>query len=127
MVWIPEIWKNETITSKYLTSSVYGPPTALDALTRLIDDFSCYLDDVQKIYRKAYICGDININLLKINENNNYNTFYESIASSVFMPQITLPTRLSDSCDMLTNNIFTNNFEKNHKNFIFTRIIYDHH
>ena len=41
--------------------------------SRFIDEFSFYLDDVLKIYRKAYICGDININLLKINENNNYN------------------------------------------------------
>ena len=111
-----EIWKNDTIASKYLISSVYRPPTALvDALTRFIDEFSGYLDDVQKIYRKAYICGDININLLKINENNNYNTFYESVTSSGFMPQITLPTRLSDTCDTLIDNIFTNNFEKNHK------------
>ena len=120
-----EIWKNDTIASKYLISSVYRPPTALvEALTCFIDEFSCYLVDVQKIYQNAYICGDININLLKINENNNYNTFYESIPSSGFMPQITLPTRLSDTCDI--DNIFTNNFEKNHKNFILTRIISNH-
>ena len=65
--------------------------------------------DVQKKYRKAY-----NIHLLKINEINNYNTFYESVTSSGFMPQITLPTRQSDTCDRLIDNTFTNNFEKNH-------------
>ena len=104
-----EIWKNDTIASKYLMSSVYRPPTALVyALTRrFIDAYASYLDNMQKIYRKAYICGDININLLKINENNNYNTFYESVTPSGFMPQITLPTRLSDTCDMLIDNIFT--------------------
>ena len=122
-----EIWINDIIASKYLISSVYRPTTALvDALTRFIDEFSCYLDDVQKIYQNAYICGDININLLKINDNNNYNTLYESGTSSGFMPQITLPTRLSDTRDTLIDNIFTNNFEKNHKNFILTRIISDH-
>ena len=41
------------------------------------------------------------------------------------MLQLTLPTRLSDTCDTLIDNIFTNNFEKNHKNFILTRIISD--
>ena len=91
----------------------------VDALTRFSDEFSCYLADVQKIYRKAYICGDININLFKINENNNYNTFYESVTSSGFMPQITLRTHLSDTCDTLIGIIFTNNF-------ILTRIITDH-
>ena len=35
-------------------------------------------------------------------------------------------TRLSDTCDTLIDNIFTNNFERNHKNFILTRIISDH-
>ena len=52
--------------------------------------------------------------------------FYESVTSSGFMPQITLPTRLSDSCDTLIDNILTNNFEKNYKNFLLTRIICDH-
>ena len=41
------------------------------------------------------------------------------------MPQITLPTRLSDTCDTLIDNVFRNNFEKNHKNCIPTRIISD--
>ena len=51
-----EIWKNDTIASKYLISSIYRPPTGLvGALTRFIDEFSCYLDDVQKKYRKAYM------------------------------------------------------------------------
>ena len=42
------------------------------------------------------------------------------------MPQITLHTRLSDPCDTLIDNIFTNNFGKNLKNFILIRIISDH-
>ena len=111
-----EIWKSDTIASKYLIISVNRPPTILvEALTRFIDEFFCHLDDLQKIYQKAYIYGDLNINLLKINENNNYNTFYENVTSSGVMPQITLPTRISDTCDTFIDNIFTNNFEKNYK------------
>ena len=124
-----EIWKNDTITNsgKYLISSVYRPPSVLvDTLISFIGEFTSYLDDVQKVYRKAYICGDININLLKIHENNHYNSFYENITSNGFMPQITLPTRRSDTCNTLIDNIFTNNFEKNHKNLILTRTISDH-
>ena len=78
------------------------------------------------IGRYIYICGDININLFKIHENNHYNSFYENITSNGFMPQITLPTRLSDTCNTLFDNIFINNFEKNHKNCIPTRTISDH-
>ena len=78
-----------------------------------IDEFSCYLDDVQEIYQKAYICGDINMNLIKkIFKKNNYNTFYESVTSNGCIPQITLHTRLSDICDTLIDNIFTNKITK---------------
>ena len=62
----------------------------------------------------------------KFIKNNNYKTFDENVTSSGFMPHITLPTRLSDTCDTRIDNIFTNNFEENHKNFILTRIICDH-
>ena len=57
-----------------------------NGLTRFVNEFSCYIDNMQKIYIKAYICGDINIYLLKINESNNYNAFYESVTLSGFMP-----------------------------------------
>ena len=40
-------------------------------------------------------------------ENNNYNTFYESVTLSGFMPHITLSRRLSDTGDTLIDNIFT--------------------
>ena len=55
-----EIWKNDTITisSKYLISSFYRPPAVLvDTLTS--GEFSSYLDDVRKIYWKAYIYVEI--------------------------------------------------------------------
>ena len=42
------------------------------------------------------------------------------------MSQITQPTRLSDICNTLIDNIFTNNYEKNNTNCILTRTIYDH-
>ena len=120
--------ENDTIASKHLISWVYRPPTALvDALTHFIDEFSCYLGDVQKIYRNAYICGDININVLTINENNKYNTFYESIISShkwFYASNYSTHTLIRYLWNVI-DNIFTNKFEKIHKNCILTRIISD--
>ena len=56
-----EIWKNDTIASKYLISSVYRPPTALvDALTRFIDEFSGYLTTCRK-YIERHIYVEISI------------------------------------------------------------------
>ena len=57
----------------------------------------------------------MNINLLKISENSSYNLFYENLAAHSFIPLITLPTRLSDTCVTLIDNIFqiilTNNIQ----------------
>ena len=42
----------------------------------------------------SYICGDFNINVLKISTKSHYNTFLETMLSSGFYPKITLPTRI---------------------------------
>ena len=68
----------------------------------------------------------MNINLLKINVNPSYNLFYETLTTHSFMPLITLPTRLSDTCDTLIDNIFANNSDQHHTNCILTRVVSDH-
>ena len=43
-----------------------------------------------------------------------------------FIPHITLPTRLSDTCDTLIDNIFANNVGVNHVNGVRSHVISDH-
>ena len=45
----------------------------------------------------SYICGDININLLKNSTKSLYNTFFKNMLSSGFYPKITLPTRICNT------------------------------
>ena len=77
-------------------------------------------------YQRAYISGDTNINLLKINENQHYNSFYDNIIIQRFIPHITLHIRLSDTCDTLIDNIFANNVGVNLVNGVLSHIISDH-
>ena len=93
-----------------------------------IGNFSYFLRDVHSRYNKAYIyiCGDMNINLLKFCENPSYNLFKENLTAHSFMPLITLPTRISDTCDIMIDNIFTNNSDQHHTNCILTRFVSDH-
>ena len=122
-----EIWRNDEMSDKYLISSLYRPPRALvEDLTTFIDEFTAFLGDVKHRYKKAYICGDMNINLLKIHENAHYNIFYENVTAHGFAPQITLPTRLSDTCDTLIDNIFTNDSDHEHINCVLSRVVSDH-
>ena len=75
----------------------------------------------------SYICGDFNINLLKIKVKAHYNTFFENTLSSGFFPKITLPTRISETCSTLIDNILTNVIESNYdKAGILTSQISDH-
>ena len=41
-----------------------------------------------------YLCGDFNIDLLKINVKEHYATFYNCLVSAGFFPRISLPTRV---------------------------------
>ena len=122
-----EIWRTSFRSKKYLIGSIYRPPTVLiDDLTRFINEFSEYLYVIGSQYQRAYISGDTNINLLKINGNQHYNSFYDNVIMQGYIPHITLPTRLSDTCDTLIYNIFANNVGVNHVNGVLSHVISDH-
>ena len=66
--------------------TIYRPPThSVEDLKTFTNEFSTFLKIIHHRYRKGYINGDFNINLLNINENNNYNSVYESVVSEGFM------------------------------------------
>ena len=69
-----------------------------------------------------YICGDYNIDILKMCSNNNYNTFYETVNSCSFAPKITLPTRVCDTASTLIDNML----DKSHTSGMLIRPISDH-
>ena len=76
--------------------------------------------------KSVYVCGDYNIDLLKIGSNNDYCSFYENVLSSSFAPKITLPTRMCDTASTLIDNVFSNVIDKDHTCGILVRPISDH-
>ena len=76
--------------------------------------------------KMVFLCGDYNIDLLKINTNDHFNIFYENVISSSFIPNITLPTRMCDTTSTLIDNIYTNAVDKDHTSGILIRPISDH-
>ena len=74
----------------------------------------------------SYICGDFNINLLKISTKSHYNTFFENMLSSGFYPKITLPTRICNTSSTIIDNIFSNEMCSNDVSGIFVNHISDH-
>ena len=90
---------------------MYRPPhTATVQLTSFIDYFTDRLS-LLNVRETTVVCGDFNINLLSINSNEHYNTFFADTLSSSFLPTITLPTRLSNNSSLI-DNIFVNKHER---------------
>ena len=59
--------------------------------------------------KEIYICGDFNIDLLKMDQIINYRKFYELMSSYGLLPHILYPTREFGDTSTIIDNIFTNN------------------
>ena len=67
------------------------------------------LNKLTKENNELYLCGDFNIDLLKIDNKINYKKFYELLCSYGLLPQIVHPTREFGDSSTIIDNIFTNN------------------
>ena len=74
----------------------------------------------------VYMCGNYNIDLLKIQTVGEFSLFYENIIATVFAPKITLPTRLCDATSTLIDNVCSTVIDKSPTNGILIRPISDH-
>ena len=74
----------------------------------------------------SYVCGDYNIDLLKVKINKHYCEYFDDIMSHSFFPKITLPTRICDSFSTLIDNIFSNIIEEANISGILLNHISDH-
>ena len=71
------------------------------------------------------LCGDFNIDLLRVNEDNQSSTFYSSMCSNTLLPTISKPTRLTATSCTLIDNIFVSNLN-NFNSGILTVDVTDH-
>ena len=71
-------------------------------------DFMHYLENclikLTKENKEIYLCGDF-----KIEDNQNYQLFYNMLCSLGFLPKMIQPTRVTDHHSTLIDNIFSNN------------------
>ena len=84
-------------------------------LAKDFDDFNKYmdstLDKLVKEKKEIYMCGDFNIDLLKLNEIDSHMDFYTLLTSHGLLPFITQPSRVVQSqTPSLLDNIFSTNF-----------------
>ena len=82
-----KIYKKSSKFTKYIIGNIYcRPSSTLDELAQFIDEFTTVTQNLQEQHIKSYLCGDYNINLLKIDSLLHYNRFFENITTLGFFP-----------------------------------------
>ena len=89
------------------------PSDIVEDLTTFREEFSTLLTNMKAMKHSCYVCGDYNINLLKVKTNKHYCEYFDEVISQGFIPEITLPIRISEKSSTLIDNIYTCNMSKN--------------
>jgi len=65
------------------------------------------LTKVEKEKKLVVLMGDFNINLMEVTGNTDISTFFDTLGSCSLMPNILLPTRITDTSQTIIDNIFS--------------------
>ena len=85
-----------------------APREEVNIITTFIVELSHILTLLNRMKLPVYLCGDYNINLLKMHEKKSYEEFFKTMLVHSYLPNITLPTRLTDTSNTLIDNVFAN-------------------
>ena len=122
-----ELWRKNCTNQKYIVGNIYRLPLYLsDDVRSFTKEYTDVLNVLRTRSKPVYVCGDYDIDLLKIGSNNDYCSFYKNVLSSSFAPKITLPTRMCDTASTLIDNVFSNVIDKDHTCGVLVRPISDH-
>ena len=107
-IWQGQFLKITNLDGKgVIVGNVYRPPSDL-AQSHMVfcENMNNILCNLENQNSEVIICGDFNIDLLKVNIKKTTTDFYDMITSSGFFPKITLPTRITYHSSTLIDNIF---------------------
>ena len=101
---------NPFMSHPILIGNIYRPPRDNNCNKSIIKFRKALEPIINKVAKKknhfAAACGDYNINLLQINEREEYGNFLDLFCSNGFFPTITYPTRLAKKSCSLLEKIF---------------------
>ena len=90
-----------------LVTCIYRHPS-MD-LKEFNEDFlTPYMEASEKEKKRHFILGDFNVDLMKIDDDPNSSTFFDTLTSNLFVPHIVHPTRVTSTTKTLIDNIFSN-------------------
>ena len=101
--------KGGGLSQTFVIGNIYRPPRSLNEnYNEFIHEFSNAISSLKNNHtHNLILAGDFNINMLKINEQENCRSFFfDMLTSFSIFPQITFPTRFSNRTGTLIDNFF---------------------
>ena len=101
------------------------PSDIVEGITAFREEFSTLLSNMKAMKHSCSVCGDYNVDLLKVKTNKHCCEYFDEVISQGFIPKVTLPTRISEQSSTLVDNIYTNNIDERESSSIFLNQISD--
>ena len=108
---LSKLWEKQVIEildpkralkKKIVVGNIYRPPyNSRDNLNTFMVEFNAFLLENYANGQNTYMCGDYNLDLLKIHSVPFNENYFDNILSCGYIPTITLPTRLSDNSTLM--------------------------
>ena len=102
--------KHSSLKNKFVIGSIYKPPrnnNNANNIYTFTTEIEPILQELSTANTEVLICGDYNINLLKLAGESHLADFFDMMLAHSFYPKITLPTRVNNSSGAtLIDNIF---------------------
>ena len=93
-------------------------------------DMQTFIDQIETVRKNVkksiFLCGDLNIDLLKYNDNTPTKNFVDMMFSLGLYPLIDKPTRITDHIATLIDNMFTNELDSKINSWLLRSDISDH-
>ena len=94
---------------KFSVLNLYRPPSNQERnFEQFFNEFIPEITKFTKLKKEFIILGDFNINLLKVNVDKNFSTFFDLMINFHCRPLITFPTRFSEKTATLIDQIYCN-------------------
>ena len=100
---------------KFVIGVVYRHPGIRNDVAKFTSEMDTRLGILSREGLKCIICGDLNIDGLKMNLYDPTTSFFNSVISHSFIPTITLPTRITDHTISLIDHILLKTTAKKHQ------------
>ena len=91
---------------KVVIGVIYKPPES--NTDTFVAHFSDVLGIISKERKHCILMGDFNLDLIKVDNNNQTKDFVHSLYTNAFYPTISKPTRVTEHSATLLDNIITN-------------------